>query len=150
MKTLDIDWADLEIAFRDGGCESHLDTLRGEVLSIVPGFDDERDLRERLARQPERYVRIVPVDTPWSTAVVHRFVARQRGTLREELVSAMSGAGALSRALGVLRDHKAAWASFARFEQAELLRHIEAFLHAHGLQSHEAAPGLELFEGVTE
>ena len=45
MRTLDIDWADLEIAFRDAGSESHLDTESGDVLSIVDGFDDERDLR---------------------------------------------------------------------------------------------------------
>jgi hypothetical protein len=148
MKTLDIDWADLEIAFRDAGSESHLDTVNGEVISIVDGFDDERDLRERLARFPGRFVRIVPVDTQWSTAVLHRFVARQKGRLKEDLVDAISGAGALSRATAVLKDHKSAWTAYSRFEQAELLKHIEQFLDAHGLQSEEAAPGLELFEGL--
>jgi hypothetical protein len=148
MKTLDIDWADLEIAFRDAGSESHLDTVNGEVISIVDGFDDERDLRERLARFPGRFVRIVPVDTQWSTAVLHRFVARQKGRLKEELVDAVSGAGALSRATAVLKDHKSAWTAYSRFEQAELLKHIEQFLDEHGLESEEAAPGLELFEGL--
>lgn len=148
MKTLDIDWADLEIAFRDAGTESHLDTIGGEVLSIVDGFDDERDLRERLARFPGRFVRIVPVDKQWSTEVLHRFVARQRGALKQQLVEAVSGAGALSRATAVLKDNKAGWASFSRFEQAELLKHIEQFLADHGVRTEEAAPGLELFEGL--
>lgn len=148
MKTLAIDWADLEIAFRDAGCESHLDTGSGEVLSIVDGFDDERDLRERLARFPGRFVRIVPVDKQWSTEVLHRFIARQRGPLKEALVEAVRGAGALSRSMAVLKDQRGAWASYSRFEQAELLKHIEEFLGAHGVKTEEAAPGLELFEGL--
>jgi hypothetical protein len=149
MRTLDIDWADLEIAFRDAGSESHLDTEGGDVLSIVDGFDDERDLRERLARFPGRFVRIPPVDKQWSTEVLNKFVARQRGALKEALVDALGGAGALSRATSILKENKSAWASFSRFEQDELLKHIEAFLKAHHLESAEAAPALELFEGIS-
>lgn len=149
MRTLDIDWADLEIAFRDAGSESHLDTQSGEVVSIVDGFDDERDLRERLARFPGRFVRIAPVDKAWSTEVLHKFIARQRGKLKEALVEAVTGAGALSRATAVLRDDKAAWASFSRFEQSELLKCIEQFLADQQLKSEAAAPSLELFEGLS-
>lgn len=149
MRTLDIDWADLEIAFRDAGSESHLDQDSGEVVSIVDGFDDEREVRERLARYPGRFVRITPVDTAWSTEVLHKFIARQRGALKEHLVDAVTGAGALSRATAVLRDDKAAWASFSRFEQAELLKRMEQFLADHQLSTQAAAPSLELFEGLS-
>jgi hypothetical protein len=149
MRTLDIDWADLEIAFRDAGSESHLDTESGDVLSIVDGFEDERDLRERLARFPGRFVRLVPVDKAWSCEVLNRFAARQRGKLKLTLVEAMAGPGALSRATALLREDKAVWASFSRFEQSELLRHIEQFLAAHQLRSEAQAPGLELFEGLS-
>ncbi|HEY1099410.1 MAG TPA: hypothetical protein VGF99_10795, partial [Myxococcota bacterium] len=76
MRTIDIDWADLEIAFRDAGSESWLDTTAGEVVSIVDGFDDEAEIRERLTRFPGRFVRIPPVDKQWSTDVLARFIAR--------------------------------------------------------------------------
>ncbi|MBM4281059.1 MAG: hypothetical protein FJ137_09965 [Deltaproteobacteria bacterium] len=148
MRTLDIDWADLEIAFRDAGTESYLDRDGGDVLSIVDGFDDERDLRERLARFPGRFVPIVPVDRAFTAAVVERFVARQKPAVAARLRDAFAGAGGLSRVMALLRDDKPLLQAFARFEQAELLQHIERFLAGHGLSSAEQAPGLELFEGT--
>ena len=148
MRTLDIDWADLEIAFRDAGTESYLDTVAGEVVSIVEGFDDERDIRDRLVRFAGRFVRIPPVDKGWSTEVVGRFIARQRGALHARLIDAFGGVGALSRTTAMLRDDKVAWASYARFEQAELLKRIESFLKEQQVQCKEAAPGLELFENL--
>ena len=148
MRTLDIDWADLEIAFRDASSESWLDTSVGEVVSIVEGFDDEREVRDRLGRFPGRFVRIPPVDKAWSTEVVGRFIARQRGTLKAHLIEAFGGVGALSRTTAVLRDDKAAWTSFSRFEQSGLLRRIEQFLDEQRLRTQQAAPTLELFENL--
>jgi hypothetical protein len=148
MRTVEIDWADLEIAFRDAGTESYLDRDSGEVVSIVDGFDDERDLRDRLARFPGRFVRIVPVDRAFSARVVDRFLAAQKGATARRLREAFAGAGGLSRVMAALREDKALLQSFARYEQAELLKTIEAFLTAHGLSSAAEAPGLELFEGV--
>ncbi len=148
MRTLNIDWADLEIAFRDAGTESYLDLDGGEVLSIVDGFDDERDLRERLARFPGRFARIVPVDRAFTSAVVARFVASQKGATKKKLAEAFDGPGGLSRVMSVLRDDKHAMSSFARVEQAELLKTIETWLKAQNVSSTENAPGLELFEGM--
>ncbi len=145
---IEIDWADVEIAFRDAGTESYLDRENGEVVSIVDGFDDERDLRERLARFPGRFVRIVPVDKAFTTAVIDRFVARQPPPVARPLRQAADGPGGLSRVMSLLRQDKPLWQAFARFEQAELLRHIEAFLAHHELSSVQEAPGLELFEGM--
>lgn len=149
MRTLDIDWADLEIAFRDGGSESFLDLTTGEVVTIVEGFDDERDIRDRLARQPQRYARIPPVDKAWSMALIAQFANKQRGALRQQLDEAQEGVGALSRCTTVLRDDKAASSAWARFEQAALLKHIEAFLNEHEVACREAAPHLELFENFS-
>jgi hypothetical protein len=148
MRTVEIDWADVEIAFRDAGTESYLDQESGDVLSIVDGFDDERDLRERLARFPGRFVRIIPVDKAFSSAVVERFIARQKPAAAKKLREAFSGAGGLSRVMTQLREDKALLQAFSRYEQAELLRHIEVFLASHGLASADDAPGLELFEGT--
>jgi len=54
LRTLEIDWADLEIAFRDNvsGVDSFLDLETGEVVAII----DENDLDARnVAREPERF-----------------------------------------------------------------------------------------------
>ena len=148
MRTLAIDWADLEIAFRDAGTESYLDTESGEVLSIVDGFDDERDLRERLSRFPGRFTRIVPVDRAFTDDVIARFLRTCRGAQKTKLTEAAAGPGGLSRFMAALREDKAASSSFSRFEQAQLLTAIETFLRAHDIASKETAPGLELFEGL--
>jgi hypothetical protein len=91
-------------------------------------------------------VRIPPVDKAWSMALIAQFAAKQRGALRQQLEEAQDGVGALSRCTTVLRDDKAASSSWARFEQAALLKHIEAFLDQHDVACREAAPHLELFE----
>ena len=148
MRTLAIDWADLEIAFRDSGTESYLDVESGEVLSIVDGFDDERDLRERLSRFPGRFSRIVPVDRAFTSDGVARFLLTCRGATQTRLREAAEGPGGLARFMGALRHDKAASTSFSRFEQAQLLTTIEHFLLERGLASKETAPGLELFEGL--
>lgn len=148
MRTVDIDWADLEIAFRDPDGESYLDQITGEVLSIVDGFDDERDLRERLARFPGRFLRIAPVDKAFSTKVLGDFIARQKGAARTKLQESFDGAGGYSRTTALLKEEKSQWAAFSRFEQSALLAHIEAFLDEHELHSADAAPSLELFEGL--
>ena len=148
MRTLDIDWADLEIAFRDAGTESYLDLEGGDVLSIVDGFDDERDLRERLARFPGRFARIVPVDRAFTTGVVGRFVASQKGALKKKLTEAFDGPGGISRVMAVLKEEKGAMTAYSRLEQSELLKTIETWLKAQNVSSSEDAPGLELFEGL--
>lgn len=148
MRKLDIDWADLEIAFRDAGTESYLDKESGEVVSIVDGFDDERDIRERLTRFPGRFARIVPVDRAFTADVVSRFVQSQKGAMKKKLTEAAAGPGGLSRFMTTVREDKSVLASFARVEQAELLKKIEAFLQAQNVSSKETAPALELFEGI--
>lgn len=148
MRTLNIDWADLEIAFRDAGTESYLDLESGEVVSIVEGFDDERDLRERLARFPGRFSRIVPVDRAFAHGVIDRFVHSQRGATKKKLAEAAAGPGGLSRVMSVLREDKAALTSFSRIEQAELLKTIETWLKAQNVSSRETAPPLELFQDL--
>jgi hypothetical protein len=149
MRTIDLDWADLEIAFRDASVESYFDTEGGEVLSIVEGFDDEEDLRLRVRKWPTRFVRIEAVRKEFSTEVVKRFAAREkRASLRAALDDALAAAGGLSRAMAVLRGDKSAYAAFSRFEQGELLRVIETFLAIHNVAAATVAPSPELFEGL--
>lgn len=150
MRTLDIDWADLELAFRDAtGAESFLDRESGEVLTLVRGFDDERDVREKLKRFPARYVKVEPLDASFTRDVLRAFIARLgAGKMKGELEEAATGPGGIARTMALLKDDKPTLAAFARFEQSELVRRVEAFLAAHGLKSGTEPPPPDLFEGL--
>lgn len=150
MRTLDIDWADLELAFRDAtGAESFLDRESGEVLTLVRGFDDERDVREKLKRFPGRYLKLEPLDASFTREVLRAFIARLGSSkMKGELQDAAEGPGGIARTMALIKDDKPTLAAFARFEQAELVRRVEAFLAQHGLKSGTEPPPPDLFEGL--
>lgn len=146
---LDVDWLDLELAFRDTtGTESYLDLDTGEVVSIVPGFPDEADLRRSVAEAPGRYVALQPLDTGFSRAVMRRFVERlPEGKLKRQLRMAERKSGALTRSLAILRGDEAALASWHRFEQSAFWDHVDRYLRERGVVPETSPPGVELFEG---
>jgi hypothetical protein len=150
MRTLDIDWADLELAFRDAtGAESWLDQESGEVLTLVRGFDDERDVKDKLKRFPGRFIKLVPLDKSFTHDALFAFTAHQKGALAKKLHEALhDGPGAIARAMAVLHDDKPALTSWARFEQAELVKRVEEFLAGHGLRAGSEPPAPDLFEGM--
>lgn len=149
MRTLDVDWLDLELAFRDAtGTESYLDLDSGEVVSVVPGFSDEAELKDIIARDPERYVLLEPIDTRFARDVMRRFTERMpEGTLRRRLFAAERKTGAYTRSLAILREDEAVLASYHRFEQAAFWDHVERYLSERGVAPETPAPGVELFEG---
>lgn len=149
MRVLDFDWADLELAFRDAtGAESFIDRESGEVLTLVKGFDDEKDIRDRLKRYPSRFVRVAPLEKSFTLDVLRLFASRQKGALREQLDEALAGPGGIARAMTLLKEDKPALTAFARLEQSELVRVVEEFLQTHGLKSATAPPAPDLFEGM--
>lgn len=155
MRTLNLDWADLELAFRDAtGAESYIDRDSGEVVTLVRGFDDEKDIREKLKRYPDRFVRIDPVDKSFTQEVLRAFIERlgaaprSSAALKKQLGEAFAGPGGIARAMTLLNDDKSNLAAFARFEQAELVRRVEAFLATHGLKAGSEPPAPDLFEGL--
>lgn len=148
MRTLDIDWADLELAFRDAtGAKSWLDRETGEVLTLVPGFDDEADLRGKLRTHPHRYVVVAPVDTSFTLEVLRTFIEHSTGALRQQLDEAATGPGGLSRAIAMLKGDVTSWTRFARLEQQALMARIEGFLAEQGIKAGTSAPAPDLFEG---
>ncbi|MCC7070598.1 MAG: hypothetical protein IT383_04705 [Deltaproteobacteria bacterium] len=148
MRTLDIDWADLELAFRDAtGAKSWLDRETGEVLTLVPGFDDEADLKGKLRTSPQRFAPLAPVDTSFTLEVLRAFIERSTGTLKRQLDEAATGPGGLARAMALLKGDGTTWARFARLEQQALMARIERFLAEQGIQAGTSAPAPDLFEG---
>jgi hypothetical protein len=149
MRTLDIDWADLELAFRDAtGAESWLDQDTGEVLTLVRGFDDERDVKDKLKKFPGRFLKLVPFDKTFTKDALAAFVDHATGSLKRELAQALAGPGGIARAMALLKDDKPAFASFARFEQSELVKKVEQFLAGHGIRAGTEPPPPDLFEGL--
>lgn len=151
MRQLDVDWADLELAFRDAtGTENYLDTRSGEVVSILSGFDDERDLREQLVRFPGRFLRIHPLDAGFTKRVLEAFATGlPKGDLRARLDEVRHGAGGVARSMQVLHEEGRTWAQWSRFEQGELWQEVARFLVDHGIAA-PRAPTVDLFEGVSE
>ncbi len=152
MRQLDVDWADLELAFRDAtGTENYLDTESGAVMSILSGFDDERDLRDQLKRFPTRFIRLHPLDAGFTKKVLAAFAAHlPNGELRARLTEVGHGAGGLSSSIRILHEESRTWAQWARFEQGELWQEVQAFLQAHDLKAATMPPIVDLFEGIAE
>ena len=148
MIPLNIDWTDLELAFRDAtGTESFFDLRTGEVVSVVPDFSDEPDLRRLIDAHPGRFIAILPIDAGFSRRVLYAFVdTLQDGPLKRRLSAARHGAGSLTRCLEILRCDAAALQAYYRHEQDAVWRHAEAFLAKVGVASRNPVPSPELFE----
>jgi hypothetical protein len=151
VQQLEVDWADLELAFRDAtGTENYLDTRSGAVVSILSGFDDERDLRDQLVRFPGRFLRIAPLDAGFTKRVLEAFATSlPKSELRARLDEVRHGAGGVARSIQVLHEEARTWAQWSRFEQGELWQEVARFLVAHGIAA-PRAPTVDLFEGVSE
>ncbi len=150
MPILDVDWNDLELAFRDAtGTESYLDSKTGDVMAIVEGFEDERDLRLYLEKEPTRFVRVPPINAEYARAVMRAFISTlPASSTRDRLKSASHGAGALTRCVALLRDDEALLMRYYRFEQSAFWQHLEAFLEDAGVTAADEAPEVDLFEGI--
>jgi hypothetical protein len=153
LSLLDVDWADLELAFRDAtGTENYLDLNTGEVVSVVPGFSDEAELREEIGREPARYLDLHPVDTAFAREAMTAFVKQlPRAELRTKLEVALHHkTGGLTRAMEHLRADAAQLAAWHRWEQARFWRHVDEVLRGAGVKPQSPPPAVELFEGASE
>lgn len=149
MRKVDVDWLDVELAFRDTtATESFLDQRSGEVVSIVPGFPDEIELRALITRESAYFLRLTAVDTAFARDVMRRFVRRMpEGTLQRRLVALQQKTGAYTRSLALVKQDAGLYASFHRFEQTLFWDHVENYLAEAGVAPLSRPPGVELFEG---
>jgi hypothetical protein len=149
MLRLDVDWADLELALRDAATDSYLDKESGAVVSVVVGFDDERDLRDKLARFPDRFLRLPPLEAAFTRDALRAFAERvdDKG-LRKKLQQATEGKGGVATGIALLKADARLWAAFARFEQGELWERLQQFLKQSGVAPASPPPAVELLEGV--
>jgi hypothetical protein len=149
---LDVDWADLELAFRDAtGTENYLDLKTGEVVSVVPGFSDEAELREEIAREAHRFWLLTPVDVSFTRAVMEAFVSSlSSGLFQRKLKNAFSRSGGLTRCMELLKDDGPMLAQWHRFEQSRFWRHVMDALREAKVEPYSPPPAVELFEGTSE
>jgi hypothetical protein len=149
LPKLDVDWVDLELAFRDAtGTENLLDLESGEVLCIVPGFEDEGELREQVGKDPGRYLELSPVDVGFARSIMGDFLATlPNGPLREELTAGFKKIGGLTRCMELLDENAATRGAFDRYEQARFWAHVDEVLRYAGVQPQSPPPTVDLFEG---
>lgn len=148
MITLNLDWMDLEIAFRDTtGTESYIDSNTGEIISVVPEFEDEKELREMIQIAGDRYILISPVNTRFSQTVLEQFVGQMNnGDLGAKLAEEGQETGSYARCMRILREDKEALQLYYRFEQNALWDHISESLASSGVTPALPPPEPELFE----
>lgn len=149
MPKLDVDWADLELAFRDAtGTENFLDLSTGEVLAVVPGFSDEDEIRDQIAKDRARYLALDPVDTAFAREVMRAFIkGLPTSDMKRKLEVGFRKTGALTRCMELLDEDKAALSSFHRFEQMRFWEHVARTLREAGVEAQTPPPSVELFEG---
>lgn len=150
MRLLDVDWFDLELAFRDTtGTENHLDLETGEVVSVVAGFVDEQELRAILKRDATRFVSLPPVTATDARVFMADFVdSLEPSEARKSLKVTSVGAGSLTRCVTLLREDDAMLGRYYRFEQLRFWEHVERFLKENGVQASSRTPSVDLFEGI--
>jgi hypothetical protein len=146
--TLDLDWMDLELAFRDTtDTESYIDTNTGELVSVLPGFPDEAELRDMIQLADDQYVRISPVNTDFSKAVLLQFIKQISGhAILKKLDAEEAGVGSYAKSIQILRQDKEVLQLYYRFEQDSLWSHIMEALGSAGLEAATPPPEPELFE----
>jgi len=140
LKMLDVDWADLEIAFRDAisGVQSYLDLGSGEVVVII----DEHDLdAEHVARCPDRFLPIPAFSTSEGIEVLREFVAQLPSSeLRRRLEFHCQAPGGLKRCLEILAESARLFDRFTRFEEQAIFERLHWWLAAHGIQAQQLPP----------
>jgi len=140
LRTLDIDWADLEIAFRDNvsGVKSYLDLETGEVVAII----DERDLdADSVAREPERFEDIPGFTREEGLEVLHAFVDElPPGEQRDELRSLVGQPGALARCMERLAADVHLFNNYCMFEELCIYERLMLWLAAMGVNARHPPP----------
>ena len=140
LKQLDVDWADLEIAFRDAvsGVQSYLDLGSGEVLVII----DENDLDAGLVTHcPDRFLPIPAFTTSEGIEVLREFIAQLPSSeLRRRLDQSAQGPGGLTRCLEILAESARLFERFSRFEEQAIYQRLHWWLAAHGIQAQQPPP----------
>jgi hypothetical protein len=153
VSTLDVDWGDLELAFRDAtGTRNFLDKGTGDVISIVPGFSDVEELETAIAREPHRFLAIPPLDASHARSVMGDFLSTLEPPLLERFAAAglkegRLGPGGLTKCLALLREDEPLLSRYYRFEQTSFWATVESFLSSAGVTPSTRTPGVELFEG---
>ncbi|MFH1808031.1 MAG: UPF0158 family protein [Pseudomonadota bacterium] len=140
LKTLEIDWADLEIAYRDSttGIESFLDRETGEVVTV---FDRDQPEWGLVRRQPERYLRVPGYRCEEARAVLRGFVQQlHEGETRSALEGALQSPAALSRCSEILAENALLLDDFAHFEERAIYERLMLWLGALGICAEQPPP----------
>ncbi len=148
MRTLQVDWDDLELAFRDHtGARNFLDLSTGEVVTWLDELDERAQLDEYLTYN-QRYCPIEPLTAEFSSNVVVEFLNRfTEPTHRTSLLDELSTTG-LQTVLNTINAETDLHHSFHRFEQAMIWKRVRRFLARQGIDADGEPPHLDLFPSL--
>ncbi len=147
-REIDIDWDDLELAFRDhSDARNYFDLNDGSILTIVPGVKDGA-AEELLKAEPARFVPLRPIGTKFTKTVLAEFAERYCDpSLSEQLITALNGHG-LKATLDIVGDDRVGSLQFERYEQTMVWKKIRRFLNAWGITAASEPPHLDLFPTI--
>jgi uncharacterized protein UPF0158 len=137
-----VDLAELGFALGDASFEHEhlLDRETGEVRMVLGGEED-REIRERIGAEPDRYVPVPPADSREGYREMEEFAATvEVDRLRELLAVALGGKGAFRRfkdVLGGFPDERRRW---FEFHDERLRRRASERLDSLGIAWREASP----------
>lgn len=140
LKTLDIDWIDLEIAFRDtaSGMRSYIDLVSGEVIAV----GSEPDPRQReLDRDPDRYLEVPLYSSDQGVEVLRTFVTDLvAGVERQRLNSALETDAPLRRCEEVLAENALLYERFCLYEEQIIFERLLLWLVSMGVCTRDVPP----------
>jgi hypothetical protein len=110
MRTVPINWTDLETAFERNSpdTESFLDLRTGDVVTVQGGATDFAEQRAKVQNGGDQFLRVEPAASREQYKWMERFVAGVTDeALRERLIIAIDGKGAFRRFKDVLLNYPA-------------------------------------------
>lgn len=131
MQPINVNWSDLEIAFERNSPdqESFLDLENGDLLSIAEGEPDAAARRNKIATNPDRYLRVDSASSREQYRWMERFVGTVSDpALRERLLVAIDGKGAFRRFKDVLLAFPAERERWFTYRSELLHFHIQTWI----------------------
>jgi hypothetical protein len=143
MKSLKVNWENVEIAFERNSPELHsyIDRETGDVLVAVDGQPEDEETRRQIGANPERYVKIEPASSREQYRWMERFVATvEDQPLRDRLLIAIDGKGAFRRFKDVLLTFPIERERWFNYRANLLHYHINQWFGGKGLEPEPLPP----------
>lgn len=143
MKNIKVKWDNVEVAFERNSPDLHsyIDRDMGDVLVAVDDQPEDEEVRQQIAENPERYVKIDPASSREQYRWMERFVltVEEQG-LRDRLLISIDGKGAFRRFKDVLLSFPQERERWFNYRSDLLHHHINEWFESKGLDPDPPSP----------